>query len=70
MIGVGGIDSAKSAWERIAAGSSLIQVYTGWIFRGPDLVPQILRGLSLQLDKHGFKSISEVIGSEAPWIDN
>ena len=68
LIGVGGINSPESAWERITAGASLLQVYTGWIFEGPILVPNILEGLICQLDKHGFRNISEAIGSEAPWI--
>ena len=67
LIGVGGISSARSAWERIAAGASLVQIYTGWIFEGPNLVPIILDGLTLQMEKHGFKNIKEAIGSEAPW---
>ncbi len=68
LIGVGGIDSPKCAWERIAAGASLIQLYTGWIFEGPSLVPKILEGLIHQLNCHGFKNISEAVGTEAPWI--
>jgi len=67
LIGVGGISSARTAWERIAAGASLVQVYTGWIFEGPNLVPNILDGLTLQMKKHGFRNIKEVIGSEEPW---
>ncbi|WP_413683129.1 quinone-dependent dihydroorotate dehydrogenase [Prochlorococcus sp. MIT 1011] len=67
LIGVGGISSARAAWERIAAGASLVQVYTGWIFEGPNLVPDILDGLTLQMEKHGFRNITEVIGSEEPW---
>jgi len=67
LIGVGGISSARSAWERIAAGASLVQIYTGWIFEGPNLVPDILDGLTLQMEKHGFQNIKEVIGSEEPW---
>ena len=67
LIGVGGINSPQSAWERITAGASLIQIYTGWIFQGPTLVPRILDGLVRQIEKHGFKDISEAIGSEAPW---
>ena len=67
LIGVGGINSAQSAWERIAAGASLIQIYTGWIFEGPSLVPDILDGLNLQIQKHGFRNIKEAIGSEKPW---
>ncbi len=67
LIGVGGISSAQTAWERIAAGASLVQVYTGWIFEGPNLVPKILDGLTGQMEKHGFRNIKEVIGSEEPW---
>jgi len=67
LIGVGGIDSAETAWERISAGASLIQLYTGWIYEGPELVPAILEGLSAQLDRHGFRQISEAVGSGVPW---
>jgi dihydroorotate dehydrogenase len=67
LIGVGGIDSAQTAWERISAGASLIQLYTGWIYEGPMLVPAILEGLSAQLDRHGFRQISEAVGSGVPW---
>ena len=67
LIGVGGINSARTAWERIAAGASLVQVYTAWVFEGPNLVPNILDGLTLQIEKHGFRNIKDAIGSEAPW---
>ncbi len=67
LIGVGGIDSPESAWERITAGASLVQIYTGWIFKGPDLVPRILEGLLRQIERHGFRNISEAVGSGAPW---
>ena len=70
LVGVGGIDSPEVAWERIAAGASLVQLYTGWIFKGPDLVPRILEGLQRQLDHHGLRSISEAVGSGLPWIDD
>ena len=67
LIGVGGIDSPEAAWERITAGASLIQLYTGWIYEGPQLVPAILEGLTGQLDRHGFRSISEAVGSGVGW---
>ena len=67
LIGVGGIDSPEAAWERISAGASLIQLYTGWIYEGPQLVPAILEGISQQLDRHGFRSISEAVGSGVGW---
>jgi dihydroorotate dehydrogenase len=53
----------------MVAGASLIQLYTGWIFQGPDLVPAILEGLLLQLDRHGLRSITEAVGSGLPWQD-
>jgi len=67
LIGVGGIDSAEAAWERISAGASLVQVYTGWIYRGPALVPAILDGLSLQLERHGLGHIGEAVGTGLVW---
>ncbi|QBE70253.1 Dihydroorotate dehydrogenase [Synechococcus sp. WH 8101] len=67
LIGVGGIESPESAWERITAGASLIQLYTGWIFEGPDLVPRILEGLLQQLDRHGFRHLRDAVGSGVPW---
>lgn len=45
IIGVGGIDSAQSAQEKLAAGADLVQVYTGLIYEGPGLVKRILEGL-------------------------
>jgi dihydroorotate dehydrogenase len=68
LIGVGGIDSPEAAWERITAGASLIQLYTGWIYQGPGLVPAILEGLGDQLDRHGCSHLSEVVGSGLPWV--
>ncbi|MFM8259906.1 MAG: quinone-dependent dihydroorotate dehydrogenase [Vulcanococcus sp.] len=67
LIGVGGIDSPQAAWERISAGASLIQLYTGWIYEGPELVPAILEGLGRQLDLHGFRNLAEAVGSGVPW---
>jgi dihydroorotate dehydrogenase len=67
LIGVGGIDSPASAWERLAAGASLVQVYTGWIYEGPQLVPAILDGFARQLDRHGLRTIGEAVGSGLPW---
>ncbi|SBO43762.1 quinone-dependent dihydroorotate dehydrogenase [Cyanobium sp. NIES-981] len=67
LIGVGGIDSPQAAWERITAGASLVQLYTGWIYAGPALVPQILEGLSSQLDRHRLAHIGQAVGSGLPW---
>ncbi len=67
LIGVGGIDSAKSAWERICSGASLVQLYTGWIYQGPILVPHILSGLVKQLNIHKIANIKEAVGSGLNW---
>ena len=69
LIGVGGIDSPKSAWERICSGASLIQIYTGWIYKGPQLVPNILNGIIKQLDIHQLSNVKEAIGSKLEWIE-
>jgi dihydroorotate dehydrogenase len=65
IIGVGGIFSADHAWEKITAGASLVQVYTGWIYQGPGMVRRILTGLIAKLDQNGLNSISDAVGYEA-----
>ena len=69
LIGVGGIDSPKSAWERICSGASLVQIYTGWIYKGPQLVPDILNGIIKQINIHQLSNIREAIGSNLEWIE-
>jgi len=62
IIGVGGIFSAEDAYEKIRAGASLIQVYTGLIYQGPTLVRQINQGLVRLLELDGFRNISDAVG--------
>jgi dihydroorotate dehydrogenase len=62
IIGVGGIFSPEDAWEKITAGATLIQVYTGWIYQGPMMVRRILQGLLSKLEENGLNSISEAVG--------
>ena len=69
LIGVGGIDSPESAWERICSGASLVQIYTGWIYKGPQLVPNILNGILKQIDIHQLSNVREAIGSNLEWIE-
>jgi dihydroorotate dehydrogenase len=64
IIGVGGIFTAEDAWEKITAGASLIQVYTGWIYEGPWMVRRILEGLVQKLEERGLTSIAEAVGRE------
>jgi dihydroorotate dehydrogenase len=62
IIGVGGIFTADDAWEKITAGASLIQVYTGWTYNGPWMIDRVLTGLLAKLEARGLTSISEAIG--------
>ena len=65
IIGVGGIDSADAAYEKILAGASLVQVYTGLIYEGPALVSLILKGLVARLARDGYASIADAVGKGA-----
>ena len=65
IIGVGGIFTADDAWEKITAGASLVQVYTGWLYEGPQLIPHILTGLAQKLTDHGLTHIHDAVGSAA-----
>ena len=62
IVGVGGIFTAEDAWEKITAGASLIQVYTGWFYEGPGMVRRILEGLLQKLDDRDLHSLQEAIG--------
>ncbi|MDP8965619.1 MAG: quinone-dependent dihydroorotate dehydrogenase, partial [Cyanobacteriota bacterium] len=64
IIGVGGIFTPEDAWEKITAGASVIQVYTGWVYEGPWMVRRILEGLLHKLKEQGLTSISEAVGSQ------
>jgi dihydroorotate dehydrogenase len=63
IIGVGGIFTAADAWEKITAGASLVQVYTGWIYEGPGMVRRILAGLGDRLSEQGMSRIQQAVGS-------
>ena len=65
IIGVGGIFTAADAWEKITAGASLVQTYTGWIYEGPLMLRYVLQGLLERLDQYGFQSMQEAIGTGA-----
>ncbi len=64
IIGLGGISSAADAYEKIRAGASLVQVYSGLIYEGPGLPKKICKGLVKLLEKDGFKNIAEAVGAE------
>ena len=60
IIGVGGVDSGKSAYEKFLAGANYVQLYTGMVFRGPNIVNLIKKELKELLLKDGVKNFSEI----------
>ena len=63
IIGVGGIFTAEDAWEKIGAGASLVQLYTGLIYEGPSVARRINEGLIERMKREGFDSLDEAVGS-------
>jgi dihydroorotate dehydrogenase len=66
IIGVGGIFTAEDAYEKITAGASAVQILTGFVYEGPGAVKRINQGLLKLLERDGFKSIAEAVGSRTP----
>jgi dihydroorotate dehydrogenase len=64
LIGVGGVDSAEKAYEKIKNGASLIQLYTGLVYNGPNLIKDINEDLSSLIERDGYSNISEAVGAE------
>jgi dihydroorotate dehydrogenase len=64
IIGVGGVFDANDAYRKIKAGASLVELITGMIFEGPQVISDINLGLVKLLKKDGYKNISEAIGKE------
>ena len=65
IIGVGGINSGKSAYEKIVAGASLLQLYTGLVYKGPSIVKEIKKELIQILKEEGLSNIKDAIGKNA-----
>ena len=64
IIGVGGVDSGESAYEKFLAGANYVQLYTGMVFRGPNIVNMIKKELKELLLKDGVKNYTEIIGKK------
>ncbi|MEM6857156.1 MAG: quinone-dependent dihydroorotate dehydrogenase [Pseudomonadota bacterium] len=64
LIGVGGIATAKHAWQRIRAGASLVQLYSAMVYDGPGLGARIADGIERLMRRDGFASIADAVGSE------
>ncbi|MFO0990590.1 MAG: quinone-dependent dihydroorotate dehydrogenase [Hyphomicrobiales bacterium] len=65
LIGVGGIEDAETAWTKIRAGASLLQLYSALVYKGPALIEEILAGLSEKLAVAGYGVVEEAVGCEA-----
>ena len=65
IIGVGGVNSGKSAYEKIIAGASLLQLYTGFVYRGPSAAKDIKKELIQILKAEGISNIKDAIGKSA-----
>ena len=64
IIGCGGVDSGKSAYEKFLAGANYVQLYTGMVFRGPNVVNMIKKELKELLIVDGVKNFAEIIGKK------
>ena len=67
LVSVGGISTPEQAWERIAAGASLLQGYTPFIYGGLGWIRRIHKGVAAQVKAQGLTSISEAVGSGLTW---
>lgn len=65
IIGVGGIFKAEDAWEKITAGASLVQIYTGLVYEGPSMTQQIVNGLRWELKRSRITCYLDAVGSAA-----
>jgi dihydroorotate dehydrogenase len=64
IVGVGGVRDAESAYRKIRAGASLVQLYTGLVYGGPSTARQINRGLVELLERDGFDSVDDAVGAD------
>lgn len=62
IVGVGGIFTAEDAWDKITAGATLLQTYTGWIYEGPWMVQRVMAGLMAKLEEHRLDRLSDAVG--------
>ncbi|MBM3833024.1 MAG: quinone-dependent dihydroorotate dehydrogenase [Verrucomicrobia bacterium] len=69
IVGVGGIFAAEDAWEKITAGASVIQLYTGLVYEGPSVVKEIVSGLRQRLASAGLMHLRQAVGLAAEQAD-
>ena len=64
IVGVWGVDSAEGVFDKIISGATLVQLYTGMVYKGPTIASKINKELDEIVKREGFKNISEVIGTK------
>ena len=64
IIGVGGVDSGQSAYEKFLAGANFVQLYTGMVYQGPNIVVKIKKELKKLLKNEGVNTFKEIIGKK------
>jgi dihydroorotate dehydrogenase len=64
IIGVGGVDSGQAAYDKFIAGADFIQLYTGMVFKGPNIAGIIKKDLKELLIRDGVKNYTEIIGNK------
>ncbi|MGM0605889.1 MAG: quinone-dependent dihydroorotate dehydrogenase [Halobacteriota archaeon] len=62
IVGVGGISDAEGAYEKIRAGASVVQLYTGLVYEGPSIARRINEGLCELLERDGFETVEDAVG--------
>jgi dihydroorotate dehydrogenase len=65
LIAVGGIFDAADAWEKLTAGASLLQLYTGLVYEGPGIANAIMKGLIARMEAEGISDLRQAVGSMA-----
>lgn len=64
LVGVGGIEDGRDAYERIRSGASLVQMYSGLVYEGPGAVRRVKKELAENLRKDGFNHVQEAVGAD------
>lgn len=65
LVGVGGIFTADDVWERMRAGATLVQIYTGFVYGGPGVVRALCQGLARRMEREGIQTLADVVGADA-----
>src|SRR5204863_505146 len=63
IVGVGGVSDLEDLWEKLAAGATLVQVYTALVYEGPSLAARLNRALAARMVREGIATLRELVGS-------